>query len=81
VLAAFVAVSDIPVAPVLAGMLLGVVVATAGHIVADRRIVALGIGAIFLATLAMVVFGFAAYSGDDTAGPTACPPGISGRCN
>jgi hypothetical protein len=79
-LGALVAASDIPAAPVLAGMLLGVVVALAGHIVRDRRIVAVGIAALFLATAVLFVSAFAAFQGDDQAGPTACPPGVSGRC-
>jgi hypothetical protein len=78
---ALLAASDIPAAPVLGLMFLGVVMAIAGHIARDRRVVGLGIGIIFLATLAMVVFAFAAFEGDDTAGPTACPPGISGTCH
>ncbi len=77
---ALLATSDIPAAPVLALMVLGVVCALAGHISRDRRVVGLGIGVLFLATLLMVVFAFAAFQGDDTAGDTACPPGISGTC-
>ena len=76
----FLAVSDIPAAPVLGLMVLGVVMALAGHIARDRRVVGVGIGAIFLATLLMVVFAFAAFQSDDTMSNRACPPGISGTC-
>jgi hypothetical protein len=78
-LASVVAASDIPAAPVLGAMLLGVVVALAGHIVSDRRIVAVGVGAIFLATLLMVVFAFAAFRGDET-DPRPCPDDTSAFC-
>jgi len=78
---ALLATSEIPAAPVLGLMVLGVVTALAGHIVSDRRIVGVGIGVLFLATLLMVVFAFAAFQGDDTASDRACPPGISGTCH
>lgn len=78
-LAAVLAASEIPAAPVLGVMLFGVVVAIVGHSVSDRRIVAVGVGAIFLATLLMVVFAFAAFRGDET-DPRPCPEDTSSFC-
>jgi hypothetical protein len=70
------AVSDIPAAPVLGLMALGVVTALVGHIMSDRVIVGVGVGVIFLATLAMVIFAFASYQGgndDPRPAPKDCP--------
>ena len=57
--------ADIPAAPVFGLMTFGIVVAIAGHIVKERRLVAVGITVLFLATLLMVIGGLAAYQGDD----------------
>jgi 4-amino-4-deoxy-L-arabinose transferase-like glycosyltransferase len=57
--------STIPAAPVLGLMALGVLVALAGHIVASRRVVALGLALLFAATLLMIVLGYAAYEGGE----------------
>jgi len=59
-------VSDIPAAPVLGLMALGVVTALVGHVIGDRTIVGVGVGVLFLATLAMVVFAFVTYHGGAT---------------
>jgi hypothetical protein len=53
--------SDVPVAPVVAGMAVGVVVAVLGHVVQSSRVVAAGLVVLFLATAGMVVAGLAAY--------------------
>ena len=56
---------DVPAAPVLILMLLGVVVAIGGHLYGSRAVVGMGIFVVFLATAAMVVGGFVAYQGDE----------------
>jgi hypothetical protein len=67
------AASDIPAAPVLAVMGLGVLVALAGHIVRSRGTVALGLILVFLATAGMIVGGFAAFQDDPHDPRTKCP--------
>jgi hypothetical protein len=57
--------ADIPAAPVFGLMTFGIVVAIAGHIVRERRVVAIGLAVLFLATLLMVIGGLAAYEGGD----------------
>ena len=57
--------ADVPAAPVLGVMAFGVVLAMIGHAVRDRRIVALGLAALFLATALMVLGAFSAYQGDE----------------
>lgn len=59
------AAGSIPAAPVVALMTLGVLVAIAGHITKIRFAIVLGIGMIFLATLAMMLFAYAAYQNPD----------------
>jgi len=59
------AASDIPAAPVVGLMALGVVVAVIGHGTRDKRLQAMGIGLLFLATALMVVLGYVAYTGDE----------------
>ena len=60
-------------------MALGVVVALVGHIMGDRVIVGVGVAVIFLATLAMVIFAFAAYRSDDSdPRPRTSPYGVPG---
>jgi len=67
------AASDIPAAPVLAVMGLGVLVALGGHVVRSRGAVALGLVLVFLATAGMIVGGFAAFHQDSTDPRTQCP--------
>ena len=57
---------DVPAAPVLALMGMGVVVAIVGHLAKSAKVVAAGIGMIFLATLLMILGGLAAFQGDET---------------
>ncbi|MDQ4041531.1 MAG: hypothetical protein M3141_07245 [Actinomycetota bacterium] len=57
--------ADIPAAPVFGLMTAGIVIAIAGHIVRERRAVALGIAVLFVATALMIVGGLAAYRGGD----------------
>jgi ABC-type Na+ efflux pump permease subunit len=59
------AADEVPAAPVLGLMALGVVVAIVGHTVRDRRIVGMGIAALFVATALMVLGAFFAYQGDE----------------
>ncbi len=59
---ALAATADLPAAPVLILMGVGVLVAIGGHLYGSRRIVAMGICVLFLATAAMVAGGFAAYN-------------------
>ncbi|MBI5104790.1 MAG: hypothetical protein HZB46_07375 [Solirubrobacterales bacterium] len=65
------AADEIPAAPVLGLMALGVVVALVGHVVKDRRIVGMGIAVVFVATFLMVLGAFVAYQGDE---PDPRPP-------
>ena len=65
--------ADVPAAPVLAVMALGVLVAIAGHAMKIRGIVALGIAMIFLATAGMVIGGFSAFHQDSNDPRTQCP--------
>jgi uncharacterized membrane protein len=56
---------DVPAAPVLILMAVGVVVAILGHLYGSRTVVAMGIFILFLATAAMVVGGFIAFEGGE----------------
>jgi hypothetical protein len=58
--------ADIPAAPVIGVMTLGVVVAIMGHAGRNPRVVAVGLIVLFLATALMIVGGFAAYQGDES---------------
>lgn len=58
--------SAIPAAPVLGLMAMGVVVAVLGHATRDKRLQALGIGLLFLATFLMVLLGYLSYEAGDT---------------
>lgn len=62
---ALLAASGVPAAPVLGVMAAGVVIALAGHIMSDRRIVAVGLAFLFAATFAMLIFAFVAFRGDE----------------
>jgi hypothetical protein len=63
---AVLAASDIPAAPVLGLMAIGVVIAIVGHVVRSKATVATGLAVLFLATAGMVVGGFAAFSQDSS---------------
>jgi hypothetical protein len=67
------AASEIPAAPVLALMAIGVIVAIVGHIVRSRGTVATGIAILFLATAGMVAGGFAAFQDDESDPREECP--------
>ena len=56
---------DVPAAPVLVLMFLGVLVAIGGHLYGSRTVVGMGIFVLFLATAAMIVGGFIAYQNED----------------
>ena len=58
------AMSDIPAAPVIGMMTLGVVIALVGHMSKSYRVVAVGLALLFIATALMVVVGLAAYNQD-----------------
>jgi uncharacterized Zn-binding protein involved in type VI secretion len=57
---------DVPAAPVLALMGMGVVVAIVGHMARSPRVVAAGIAILFAATILMIIGGLAAFQGDET---------------
>lgn len=57
---------DIPVAPVLILMALGILIAIAGHLSGSRTVVGMGLFVVFLATAAMIVGGFVAFKQGDT---------------
>ena len=63
--AVFLAASDIPAAPVIALMAFAVVITIGGHLYGSRSTVATGIVILFLATAAMVVGGYLAYTGGE----------------
>ena len=56
---------DVPAAPVLLLMLIGVLVAIGGHLYGSKTVVGMGIFILFLATAAMIVGGFMAYEQED----------------
>ena len=57
--------STVPAAPVLALMAFGVVLAIAGAVARSTAVQATGLAILFLATAAMVVGAFLAFSGDE----------------
>lgn len=57
--------ADIPAAPVIGVMTLGVVMAIVGHVAHNTRVVAVGLAVLFIATALMVLGGFAAYQGNE----------------
>ena len=64
-LLALLAATDIPAAPVIALMAFAVIVTIGGHLYGSRSTVATGIVILFLATAAMVVGGYLAFSQGD----------------
>jgi hypothetical protein len=64
---------NIPAAPVVALMAIGVIVAVLGHATRSRGTVATGLAILFLATAGMVVGGFAAYNGGENDPRPGCP--------
>ena len=56
---------DVPAAPVLILMVLGVLIAIGGHLYGSRTAVGMGIFVVFLATAAMIVGGFLAFENND----------------
>ena len=71
------AASEIPAAPVLALMAVGVVIAMVGHASNSRNVVATGLAILFLATAGMVIGGFAAFN-DDPGDPRKDDPAYPG---
>lgn len=59
------ATQQIPAAPVVIFMAIGVVLAMFGHAAKSRGTVIMGLFILFLATAAMLVGGFAAYQQDE----------------
>ena len=59
------ATNDVPAAPVLIVMALGVLIAIGGHLYGSKTVVAMGLFMLFLATAAMVVGGYLAYTGGE----------------
>ncbi len=62
------AVSDVSAAPVAALIALGVLVGVGGHIAHSRKVAAIGIAILFVATALMLVGAYAAYQ-DDSSDP------------
>ena len=56
---------EVPAAPVLILMFIGVLMAIAGHLYGSKTVVGMGIFVLFLATAAMIAGGFLAYEQDD----------------
>ena len=65
ILAAADTTKDVPAAPVLLLMGVGVLVAIGGHLYGSKTVVGMGIFILFLATAAMIVGGFLAYEQED----------------
>ena len=65
----FLAATDIPAAPVLVLMALGVIVATVGHASKARWLVVTGLMMLFLATASMMVGAYIAYNEDPNEDP------------
>ena len=63
--AALIAATDLPAAPVIALMAFAVIITIGGHVYGSRSTVATGIAILFLATAAMVVGGYLAYTGGE----------------
>jgi hypothetical protein len=53
--------SNVPAAPVLALMAMGVIIAVGGHLLRSYRIVAMGLALVFLATALVLIGGYVAY--------------------
>ena len=60
------AADTLPAAPVLALMAFGVIIAIGGHLYGSRGAVATGIAILFLATAAMVIGGYVAFTRDES---------------
>jgi len=71
---ALLAASNIPAAPVLGLMAIGVIIAIVGHATRSRGAVATGLAIVFVATAGMVVGGFAAFHGGESDPRTQCSP-------
>jgi hypothetical protein len=71
------AASEIPAAPILLLMGIGVLIAIAGHVTKSKGTVATGLAILFLATAGMVVGGFAAFQ-DDPGDPRKDDPAYPG---
>jgi len=74
---AVLAAAEIPAAPVIVLMALGVLIAMAGHATRSRGTVATGLAILFLATAGMIVGGFAAFN-DDPGDPRKDDPAYPG---
>ncbi len=73
-LGAVLAAGEIPAAPVVAVMAFGIVMAIVGHISKRNLLVGLGIGILFLATVAMVALAYVEYQGGTTFDPRPKDP-------
>ncbi len=73
-LGAVLAVGEISAAPVVGVMTFGIVMAIVGHISKRNLLVGLGIGILFLATVAMVVLAYIEYSGGTSFDPRPKDP-------
>ncbi|MBA2349764.1 MAG: hypothetical protein H0V81_15895 [Solirubrobacterales bacterium] len=71
---AVLAAGEIPVAPVVGVMAFGIVMAIVGHISKRNLLVGLGIGILFLATVAMIVLAYVEYQGGTTFDPRPKDP-------
>jgi hypothetical protein len=60
------AATEVPAAPIVIFMALGVVLALVGHMSRSRTLVVAGLTILFMATAAMVVGAYVAYEGGET---------------
>ena len=68
------AASDLPAAPVVALMGLGVIVGLFGHLAGSRRTVATGIAILFAATALMIAGAYVAFRDDESDPRPENPP-------
>jgi hypothetical protein len=72
---AVLAAANIPAAPILALMAIGVLVAIGGHATKSRSAVVTGLTILFLATGGMMIGGFAAFHTGENDPRPGCPNG------
>ena len=70
--------TEVPAAPIVGVMTLGVVIALVGHVARSYRVVGIGIAILFLATAAMVIGAYVSYHGDETDPRPVKPPSRPG---
>lgn len=73
------AAGEIPAAPVVGVMTLGLVLALIGHVARSNRLIGAGIAVLFLATAAMVLLAYADFRGGGSSDPRPQDPKLPGQ--